>query len=174
MAKKKKKGKKGKTGKKGKKGSNGSSEKGKKDALTNDQVIAKSISDHIQIIDMIWKFILDDTLTEDDLKREKLHKARCKADNVPYSPRYSIPFERFKTVIESVTDIALTPETKPNQKLGTMLDVFEWFDMGAQGTVSYKEFQQRMGEFFLDENKKAKPTKKVKAKAKKKGKKKKK
>ena len=116
---------------------------------------------------------MGDNQSEEDLKREELHKARCKASNVPYSPRCSIPFERFQNVMESVTDITLKPETKPNQTLGLMLDVFEWFDIGAQGTVTFKEFQRRMGEFFLDQNKKTKPAKKSK-KTKKKGKKKKK
>ncbi len=147
MAKKKK----GKKGKKGKQ-SGGSSPTATKDTLSREEQIAKCIADHVGIIDMIWNFIVGDMLTADDLKREELHKARCKARNEPYSPRCAIPFGRFKKVMESLTDISLKPETKPNQALGTMLDVFEWFDIDAHGVVTYKEFQQRMGEFFLEEN----------------------
>ena len=132
------------------------------------------MNEHLSIINMIWEYILGDTLSADDLKREELHKLRCKKKNIPYSPRASIPFERFQSVMETVTDIANVPETKPNAMLSTILDVFEWFDCEAQGTLSYKQFQQRMGEFFFQENSgkkggKKKGKKKGKGRAKKKG-----
>ena len=159
----KKKGKKGKNGKKGGKKKEGNKVE-KKVSLSKEQLIEKSISDHMQIIQMMWNFILGE-LSEDEKIREKMYKMKCETNGIIYIPRSCIQFDKFQKVIEQMTDINSKAEAKKNAKLNIMLDVFEWFDLNNRGTISYSEFQQRMGEFFYDENA-AKPKSKTKAKGK--------
>ena len=118
-------------------------------SLTKEQQIEKSISEHTQIINDMWEFICIPVLTDDERIREKLHKEHCDKLKIPYIPKSSISFNRFKSIIiETMTDIQQKPESKPNSILNKIIDIFEWFDVNGSGTISYKNFQQRMGEFF--------------------------
>ena len=152
-----------------KKGSAGKKNGGDEIVLTKEQKIQQSICEHIQIIKMMWNLILG-PLNEQQQIREKLHKIKCEANNTPYTPKTSIPFHRFQSTIQNMTEMCAKPETKQNAKLNIMLDVFEWFDPNGRGSVSYNEFEQRIGEFFYDENdsKPKKSTRAIKKKKKKK------
>ena len=112
MGKKKKGGK--KTAKKGKDAANKKEIKEK--VLSKEELIKKSISEHMHIIQEMWDFIIDkDSLTDDQKLREKLHKKKCEKNNIEYTPKSSIPFERFKIVIEKMTDISSSHHQKSNQ-----------------------------------------------------------
>eukprot|EP01083_Nonionella_stella_P143444 445927_1 len=164
-----------KTNKKGKKKGKKGAKKGKKTGakssapkviLSKEEQIQKCISEHLEIIQMMWHFIVG-PLNQEQTIREALHKAKCKENNTQYTPKASIRFERLENVIETTTDITQKQDTnKPNLIHNIMLDIFEWFDSNARGLISYKEFEKRMGEFFQEENA-SKPKKKTKAKAKK-------
>ena len=156
------------------KSTNDKSSTGSDVSLTKEQQIEKSISEHTQLINDIWEFICTPALTHHQRIREKLHKEHCKKLKIQYKPKSSISFNRFKSIIETMTDIQQKPKYTPNTILNNILDVFEWFDVNASGKISYKHFQQRLGQFLFEENSsKSKPKKSGKGKKKggKKGKK---
>ena len=145
----KKGGKKGAT--KGKNAVNPKSSQGSNASLTKEEKIEKSIS-HIQLINDMWEFICTPALTDDERIRENSHKQQCEKLNIKYTPKSCVSFNRFKLIVETMTDIQQKPESKPNCIINSILDIFEWFDMNGSGRISYKDFQNRMGEFLLEEN----------------------
>ena len=134
--------------KKSKKNGKKTTTKTAKPVLTKEESIKKSIDEHDKLIQTMWNFIITPSLTFDQKLREKLHKNKCKESNVKYTPKSSIPFDRFKLIIETMTD---------NHSINKILDIFEWFDINGTGTISYNQFQQRMGQFFIEENVLKKP-----------------
>ena len=159
----KKKGK--KDGKKGK--SKDNDKKSEKIEITMEQKIENEKNNSKDTISMMWDYCVGDSMSEYELKREQIYKQECSQKQIQYIPKYQISYEQFCCFVKSLNlDYGIKPEMTDVGEIKNEMEtmetkVFEWFDAKNEGKISFNDFEQKLAEFFVEENAK-KPKKAAK------------